>query len=222
MSHRPPARDCFDTRRALPTYLDGEADPLEALEIASHLSSCGGCSQEASRGRKVLSSLRDLELPSPPRDIAENVLTALRRARASLGSRAALKWSSLGLLAGLLLLPGIWPETTALLGLRFLTRLGELVDPEAILSGILSFLPGLVPSLTGFLDTLRDGAPSLTGAEVFITYPLALASLLLATGFVLAFLSGGLVFEALRSTRVSGILRKNRSSGSFDNPQGLP
>lgn len=215
--------DCGRIRRRLPFYLEGEVEPLESLRTASHLARCPRCSAEAERGSAVLSALRELPLsePEPPRDIAAGVLSRLRAIGSALGPGAALKWSSLLLLLGAVILPGLFPDATISLGVRLLTKAGELVDLEALLTGILGSIPAIVPSLESAMNTVKQGLPAAGSATPFLLL-VVLPILLLAAALVFAFLSGGLVLSAVCSSRGPAVFRRNRQNARFDNPPGLP
>lgn len=214
---------CTRIARIIPRHVEGDAFPFESFECAAHISSCTSCAEEEGRARRVLVLLRSLRKPAAPdRDIAGRVMARLRTARRSIGKGAALKWSSLGGLLLLLAVPGPIPNATIRLGVRFVTRLGELLDPEAILARTLDLLPGLLPSLTSPVDAARGGVSSGGGGLPPAGSLMLVALGSLAAAFVLTLLSGGLFLRAGDSARDARIAASKPTSRSFDNPGRLP
>jgi len=186
---------CANVRSLLPLYLEHEADPAEALEAASHLLRCSDCSAEADRERDVIRALRSLDAPEPPRDIASGVLGRLRGLKAKVGSSAALKWSAIvGVLAFLLLRLSV-PDHSWGTGVRFLARLGELIDLDLLLDRLLDtasrFLPSPSSLVGGFpgADGGIGGAPAMPGHWIA-----PMAVLLIASSLLCALLVGGAIF----------------------------
>jgi len=73
---------CLQTRRALQSYLDGEADPQLARQIAQHLDACRACGLEAQTYRAIKTSLHE-QAASP----SVEALTRLSAFAASLPDR---------------------------------------------------------------------------------------------------------------------------------------
>lgn len=212
---------CAEAIRLIPSHVENDAAPLDSLRVASHLASCERCSHEAGAHATILERLRNLEPPRPRRDIAAAVLDSLRALRISVPGRRALKWSALGILAAVFLLPGLAPGGGESLGVRFISRLGEIIDLQAIVGGLMGLLPSLVPSLDTVVDFLRGSGPqsvSLLG----LWHLLILAALTTAAAFVAACLSGGLVLSAVHSRRDPARIAKRATTAPFDNPPGLP
>ena len=212
---------CAGARRLIPSHLENEAAPLDSLRVASHLASCERCSREAEAHAAILERLRDMGPPRPRRDIAAAVLDSLRALRSSVPGRRALKWSALGILAVVFLLPGLAPGGNESLGVRFLSRLGEIIDLQAIVGGLLGLLPSLVPSLDTVVDFLRGSGPESVSLLGF-WHVLTLAALTAAAAFVAACLSGGFVLSVVHSRRDPTGIAKRATTAPFDNPPGLP
>lgn len=195
---------CTRARALIPFYLEGEVQPLEALETATHLSECSACAAESARGQRVLESLRSLGSPAPSRDIAEGVLSVLRRVREGMTAGRALKWSALGIIATGALLHAMTARPAPGFTVRMLTRLGEIFDLDGFFDQIVDIFSRIMPSATGLLDAVSVGTPAVGGGAASIPPQLAAAVALLAGALLIAVLSGcaflgGLLVERLRS-----------------------
>ena len=180
-------RSCEWTRERIAAYLEHEAGPAEALEIAAHLGRCAMCADETARERELLRALRSMPSPAPRTDVASGVMKRLREVRAALPARRALKWSALGLL-GLLLLDGLRPGSPTRSGIRTLSRLGELIDCQTLAGRLLDLLPDLLPAATGLADL--PGAATGGAASSPLGPWVGAAVILLSGAALLALLSG--------------------------------
>lgn len=193
---------CTRARALIPFYLEGEVQPFEALETATHLSECSACAAESARGRRVLEGLRSLRAPVPSRDVAEGVLGVLRRVREGMTAGRALKWSALGIIATGVLLNAVTARPAPGVTVRMLTRLGEILNLDGFFDRIVDLFSRIMPSPTGILDAIS--APAVQGGAASIPPHLAAAITLLAGALLIALLSGcamlgGLLVERLRS-----------------------
>ncbi len=214
---------CARVRRTIPFLVEGEATPLEALDCASHLSSCSRCADQETRARREVDAGVMKNLPvRPVPDIAGRVLHTLRAMRGSVNAGAALKWSSLGVLFILAGIPALIPDATLRIGRSAVTRLGELLDFEEILARMLDLLPGFLPSLTSLTDAARGVSPSAGGGLPPAGPFVALMLGAIAAGFVVALLSGGLVLRAAQAARSGTTSSPNPTNRSFDIPGRLP
>lgn len=195
---------CTRARALIPFYLEGEVQPLEALETATHLSECSACAAESARGQRVLEGLRSLRPPAPSRDVAEGVLGVLRRVREGMTAGRALKWSALGIIVTGALLHMVTARPAPGFTVRMLTRLGEIINLDGLFDRIADLFSRIMPSATGFLDVISGGAPAVGGGAASIPPQLAAAVTLLAGALLIALLSGcamlgGLLVGRLRS-----------------------
>jgi hypothetical protein len=147
------AAACARARARIPFYLEGEVQPYEALETASHLATCDRCTEEVAKGQEVLDALRDLQEPEPPGDIAAGIVSTLRRLRDGLtgpvAGRAALKWGALGFAAIAAALHFTTGISAPALGVRMVCRLGEMLNLESLIDRALSFVGRFIPSPAG-------------------------------------------------------------------------
>jgi len=179
---------CGRTRRLLPFHLEHETEPAQALETAQHLLRCDDCAVEASRGRAMTMALRALPLPAPPRDLAPEIMSRLRRLKKGAPATSAAKWSAVGLLLALLLLRGLLPSPAWRTGLRALARLGELIDLDFLVDRLMDAFSRLLPSPSTFFDGLA-GAGFASGQISAATSPRH-ALIILLSMTTLAIVSG--------------------------------
>ena len=195
---------CAGAHALIPLYVDHDVQPAEALEIASHLASCPRCAEETERERRIVGALGAPPAPCAERDIAENVISRLRRIRKTLPAPRALKWSALGILAALIVLDGLRPGSPTRQGIQLLTRLGELSDIDSLATRVIGLLPHLGPSTTSLQGLLGSG----TGASPAVDPLSIVATLLLGGALLIVLLSGlvlagGLAARAFRNRLIS-------------------
>lgn len=73
--------DCRDLSFAVETYLDGELEPSQVVEVESHMSHCGTCRERVSLDRAVRASLQQLARPSAPSSLRERMEARLQAER---------------------------------------------------------------------------------------------------------------------------------------------
>lgn len=203
---------CARTRGLLPLYVEGEASPAEAFEAASHLAGCAACSTEESRDRSLLSALKSMRRPDPPRDIARGVTEALRKVRERLPAARALKWSAISLLVVLLLLDCSRSDPGSILSLQLVVRLGELMNLDAVVGRLSDLFAKLLPAPSQLPELALGTGAALAGGSQVMSAPAVLALfvgatlLLLVAGCLLAF--GGAIVAGPALDRRRRLLRR--------------
>lgn len=178
---------------------------MEALETATHISNCSGCAEEESKSRKVLDALRSMGSIEAPGNIASGVVASLRRLRNSLdkpvGGRAALKWGALSIAALCATLHFSTDFSPPALGLRMITRLGEMLQLDSLIQRIFTIAGKFIPSSTGaVLSFFREvSVPSDAGT---LASPVLLSLMLVAGASFALLLSlaslGGIAWNRAR------------------------
>jgi putative zinc finger protein len=202
------AGSCARARSVIPFYLEHEAAPAEALATATHLAACASCATDAERSRRTIVALRSLPSPAPPRDIARDVIAALRKLKRYSVDRRAFKWSAIGLVAALIAFDWTRPQPRSAAGLRLLERLGELVSLDAITDGLSNLLSRLLPSPSSFTDVVLGAGAALRGGSAESLGPQAAAVIFIAAAFLLAVLSAALIGGGLALSRSALALRR--------------
>jgi anti-sigma factor RsiW len=174
---------CVRTLRLIPLYLDHEADPLEAIEIATHLLRCGACALETERARAVAAGLKEALSTTREPDIASGVMGKLRKMKRHVASGGALKWSALSILLGYMLLEISLPVPAWQTGLRALARLGELVDLDFLFSRVIDGISRFIPAPSTLLEGLVGAGSLLHRVPAFAAAGPEPALLLLAAAF---------------------------------------
>ena len=198
-------RACAKTRSLLPFYLENEVDPAEALDAASHLARCERCAALAERERKVLRALRSLEAPAPPRDLASGVMTALRALKRRAANSRALKWAAVASVIIFMVFDLTHWRPQAAAGLRFLARLGELMNLDGIAGRIAEFAARLLPPPSRVSDiligaTFRSDPGALSLHDI--------AALLATAAVIFAALMAPVIFGGIAIVRPSFALRR--------------
>ncbi|MCS6816003.1 MAG: zf-HC2 domain-containing protein [Blastocatellia bacterium] len=70
-------RECAHIRRELSPYLDGELSPKQERILERHLTACSACARHLEELKVLAHGLRRLPRPAVPRDLADQILTAL-------------------------------------------------------------------------------------------------------------------------------------------------
>jgi mycothiol system anti-sigma-R factor len=83
---------CRTLSPAVDTYLDGELDPCQVVEVEAHLSQCSHCSERVALSRAVRSSLRRVSTAPAPCSLRDKVkarMAAEREAQRALSESSA-------------------------------------------------------------------------------------------------------------------------------------
>ena len=96
--------NCTDSQAALPSYLDGELDPLRNLEIEQHLQHCAACSQTYTADQTLQTAIKSGAPYYPaPANLRKRIRSSIRQERKGVPVFQVMPWRWLSLAASVAL-----------------------------------------------------------------------------------------------------------------------